>query len=127
MLLGLARWPSVHWELARAYPAASPDARAAIDAIFGGLNIYLGNFIGEFLGELTLNAFFILCAVAMLRAGRRGMAYSGFAIGVVGLLAAFRNTTSAVMPFAEADNYMLPLWLIVLGIALVRAPARTAA
>ena len=27
MLLGLARWPSVHWELARAYPSATAGAR----------------------------------------------------------------------------------------------------
>ena len=125
MLLGLARWPSVHWELARAYPAAAPDTRVAIDAIFRGLNVYLGNFIGEFLGELSLNAFFILCAVAMLRAGRRPMAYGGLAAGAIGLLAALRNATPAVALFAEVDNYLLPVWLIVLGVAFVRLPPRT--
>ena len=70
MLLGLARWPSVHWELARAYPAASPETRATIDAVFRGLNLYLGNYVGEFLGEVSLNAFFILSAVALVKAGQ---------------------------------------------------------
>lgn len=120
MLVGLARWPSVHWELARAYPDASPDARLAIDGLFNGLNVYLGNFIGEFLGELSLNAFFILTATAMLRAGRRWSAYAGLAAGGIGVIAAFRNVTPAVNFIAAADNYVLPLWLIVLGVILLR-------
>ena len=35
----------------------------AIDSIFSGLNVYLGNVIGEFVGELSLNLFFILSGV----------------------------------------------------------------
>jgi hypothetical protein len=121
MLVGLARWPSVHWELARAYAATtSPDARAAMEAVFRGLNVYLGNFIGEFLGELSLNAFFMLSAFALLRAGRRWVGYGGLAVGALGMIAAFRNVTSAVGIFADIDNYVLPLWLIVLGVALLR-------
>jgi hypothetical protein len=120
MLLGLARWPSVHWELARAYPTATPDARVAIDAVFVGLNVYLGNFIGEFLGELALNGFFILVAVAMVSAGHRRVGWIGVAVGVIGVAAAFRNVTTAVGLIAEINNYVLPVWLIVLGIVLVR-------
>ena len=124
MLLGLARWPSIHWELARAYATATPDARVAIAAVFTGLNIYLGNFIGEFLGELALNAFFILSGVALLRAGRRLAGYGGMIAGVVGVLAAFRNVTPAVALVAEANNYVLPIWLIVLGAVLLRTSSR---
>jgi len=120
MLLGLARWPSVHWELARAYATASPDARVAIDAIFSGLNAYLGNFIGEFLGELSLNAFFILSAFALLRAGRRKAGNAGLVVGVIGLFAAFRNVTPAVTLIADVNNYVLPLWLIAMGVVLLR-------
>jgi len=120
LLLGLARWPSVHWELARAYATASPDARFAVDAVFSGLNVYLGNFIGEFLGERSLNAFFILSALAMLRAGRRWVGYGGLAVGALGLTAAFRNVTPAVALIADVNNYVLPLWLIALGVVLLR-------
>jgi len=120
MLLGLARWPSVHWELARAYAAASPDTRIALDVVFRGLNVYLGNYIGEFLGELALNAFFILSAFAMLRAGRRWIGYGGPAAGAIGSIAALRNVTPAVGLIADVDNYVLPLWLIVLGVVLLR-------
>ena len=124
MLLGLARWPSVHWELAQAYVTASPDARLAIDAVFSGLNVYLGNFIGEFLGELSLNAFFILSGVALVRSGRRWVGYAGIAVGAIGMIAAFRNVTAAVGLVAEVNNYVLPLWLTVLGVILLRGQPR---
>src|SRR5687767_13935732 len=38
MMLGLMRWPSIHWELAQAYVAAGPDTRATLAAVFSGLN-----------------------------------------------------------------------------------------
>lgn len=122
MFLGLARWPSVHWELASAYSAAPPDARTTIDAIFAGLNVYLGNYIGEFLGELALNGFFVLVGFAALRSTQVGrwFGYAGIAVGVIGWIAAFRNVTPAVAMVAEANNYVLPLWLIVVGVVLIR-------
>jgi hypothetical protein len=122
MFLGLARWPSVHLELARAYPAASAEGREAIAAIFRGLNVYLGNYIGEFLGELALNAFFVLVGVASLRdvGVRRWFAVGGIVAGSVGWVAMFRNVTALVAPVAALNNYLLPLWLITLGIVLVR-------
>ena len=122
MLLGLARWPSVHWELAQAYGTAPPGGRAAMGAVFDGLNLYLGNFIGEFLGELSLNAFFILSAAALLRSGRTWLGFAGSAAGTLGLVAAFRNVTPAVSAIAEVNNYVLPLWLTALGLALMRWP-----
>lgn len=121
MLMGLARWPSVHWELARAWETASPDARVAIAAVFDGLNTYLGNFIGEFVGELSLNMFFLMTAFALLRAGRRWAAYAGMAAGVIGLIAAFRNVTPALSLVADLNNYVLPLWLIGLGVVMLRS------
>jgi len=123
MLLGLARWPSVHWELARAYPTASADGRTIMDAMFRGLNVYLGNYIGEFLGELSLNAFFICSAYALLKAGRKWAGYAGLAVGAIGILAAFRNATPSVGPIADVNNYVLPLWLIVFGVVLARGRA----
>jgi hypothetical protein len=120
MLLGLARWPSVHWELARAWSSASPDARQAIEAVFRGLNSYLGNYIGEFVGELSLNGFFVLVGIALLRADRRWAGYGGLTAGAIGLIAALRNATTLVAPIAALDNYVLPLWLITLGVVLLR-------
>ena len=123
MLVGLSRWPTIHWELARAYETATPNARLAMEAAFAGLNAYLGNLIGEFLGELALNAFFILSGVALVRAGRSVVGYCGVVAGAIGLVAGLRNVTPAVSLIAEVNNYVLPLWLIVLGVVLVRWPS----
>ena len=60
MMLGLMRWPSVHWHLAQLQATATPEQQQIIAAIFDGLNTYLGNYIGEFLGELSFSTFFLL-------------------------------------------------------------------
>jgi hypothetical protein len=69
MMLGLLRWPSIHWVLAEAYAQGEPAERSAIAALFTGLNSYLGNYIGEFLGELSISVFFLLSALAIPGAG----------------------------------------------------------
>lgn len=123
MTLGLARWPSIHWQLAHAYADAAPDARTAIGAVFEGLNAYLGQYIGEFLGEMCLNAFFVLSGFAALRSPGvpPWTGYAGVAAGVVGIIAAFRNVTTLVAPIADLNNYFLPLWLLAFGAVLVRS------
>ena len=120
MMAGLMRWPSVHWELARAYAGAAPEQRPLFDAVFLGLNRYLGNYIGEFLGEFTLSLFFLLSAMAMLRAGQRWIGSLGVLTAVLGMIGMFRNVTDLVAPAAEVNNYLLPLWMIVFGVSLLR-------
>lgn len=123
MMLGLLRWPSIHWDLAQAYAAGSEADRAAIGAIFAGLNSFLGNYVGEFLGELSFSLFFLLSGLAMLARGsrfsRRG-GYAGVFTAVAGLIGMFRNVTDVVDPIAAVNNYLLPLWMIVFGVYLVR-------
>lgn len=122
MMLGLLRWPSMHWRLAERYDVADASERKAIAALFDGSNSYLGNYLGEFLGELTFSAFFVLTAWALLRSGRarRPIAWLGLATGALGWVGMFRNVTSAVAPIAAINNYLLPTWMIVLGIVLLR-------
>jgi hypothetical protein len=130
MMLGLLRWPSVHWTLAGAYARGDEAERAAIAAVFAGLNSYLGNYIGEFLGELCVSVFFGLSALAMLGKGTgfpRWMGYLGVATAAAGLVGMFRNVTGAVAPVAAVNNYLLPLWMIVFGVGLVRAGGSGAA
>ena len=120
MMLGLLRWPSIQWELARAYAVSGPDARIVLTAVFDGLNRYLGNYLGEFVGELSLNAFFLLSARAMWR-GRmlpRWVAGFGLASGALGWIAMWRNVTDVVAPVAALNNAVLPLWMIVFGVGL---------
>jgi uncharacterized protein DUF4386 len=123
MMLGLLRWPSIHWALAQAYEAAAASERAVIAALFAGLNSYLGNYIGEFLGELSFSLFFLLSALAMLARESgfpRWMAYLGLLTAVAGLIGMFRNVSNVVDPVAEVNNYLLPLWMIVFGVGLLR-------
>lgn len=122
MMLGLMRWPSVHWHLALAFQQAGPEERVAIAAVFDGLNTYLGNFLGEFLGELSFSVFFLLTSTVWLQTPRlpRWIGWAGVCTAVLGLVGMFRNVTAAVAPVAELNNYLLPLFMIVLGVALMR-------
>lgn len=122
MMLGLMRWPSVHWELARAWGPAGPETRVALAALFDGLNRYMGNFVGEFLGELSFSMFFILSAVGLRRhpGAPRYLAWSSLATGILGLVGMWRNVTPAVSVVAGIDNYLLPLWMLVFGGWLLR-------
>ncbi len=132
MMLGLMRWPSVHWELARAWATAADGDRLVLAAIFDGLNRYLGNFIGEFVGEFSFSMFFVLSGVGLARHSRapRWLGWWGIATGVLGLIGMWRNVTPAVDAVAAANNYLLPAWMIGFGVWLVGvsralAPSRT--
>lgn len=123
MMTGLLRWSSLHWQLALAYPDASPAAREAISAVFAASNSYLGNFIGEFLGELFLNSFFLCAAIVLTRAAgsaRRWLLVAGASASLLGGLAMLRNVAGWVEPIAALNNVVLPIWMLVLGVALVR-------
>jgi len=122
MMLGLMRWPSIHWHLAGAFAQAAPPEQAVIAATFDGLNTYLGNFIGEFLGELGISMFFLLTSFVWLRSAQRArwVGWIGVATAVAGLIGMFRNVTTIVAPVAAVNNYLLPLFMIILGVVFVR-------
>ncbi len=126
MCLGLMRWPSLHWMLAEGYARADDATRIAIDAMFNGLNVYLGNYIGEFLGETLLAAFFLLTGRSMLAENRypAWLGWGGIAFALLFTVGAFRNVTVIVQPIADLNNALLPLWMIALGIALIRYGTR---
>jgi hypothetical protein len=123
MMLGLLRWPSIHWTLAQSYVNGTEAERLAISATFAGLNAFLGNYIGEFLGELAFSVFFLLSALAMLARKAsfpRWAGYLGVVTAVAGLIGMFRNVTDTVAPVAAVNNYLLPLWMIIFGVVLLR-------
>ncbi|HLA13499.1 MAG TPA: hypothetical protein VJZ25_00615, partial [Gemmatimonadaceae bacterium] len=91
--------------------------------VFSGLNSFLGNFLGEFLGEVSLNLFFLLSSVAMLTNPRRfpgWIAYSGSLAAFAGLVGMFRNATPLLDPVASANHYLLPVWMFIFGVSLIR-------
>ena len=125
MMLGLMRWPSVHWHLALAFAHAAPPEQGVLAAVFDGLNAYLGNYIGEFLGELSFSAFFLLTSIVWLQSPRshKWIGWVGVGTAAFGLVGMFRNVTGAAAPIAALNNYLLPAFMIILGVALVRWPA----
>lgn len=122
MMLGLVRWPTLHWHLALAFGHASAPEQAVLSALFDGLNTYLGNYIGEFLGELAFSVFFLLTSLVWLQTHRlpRWVGWLGVFTATAGLAGMFRNVTMVVAPIAAVNNYLLPFFMIVLGIALAR-------
>lgn len=121
MCLGLMRWPSLHWTLAEAYSQAGSATKGSLEAVFNGMNLYIGNYIGEFLGETTLAAFFLLSGSSMLAEARfpKWLGWSGVVFSFLFLVGAFRNVTTAVQVVADVNNGLLPLWMIVMGTGLI--------
>ena len=124
MMLGLMRWPSIHWHLALAFERAAPPEQAVLASVFDGLNTYLGNYIGEFLGELSFSGFFLLTSIVWLQSPRssRWIGWLGLVTAASGFLGMFRNIFGPVAPIAALNNYLLPAFMIVLGVALARWP-----
>lgn len=121
MCLGLMRWPSIHWALAEIYSGAAPETKSSIEAIFNGLNLYLGNYIGEFLGETALATFFLLAGLSLFNEPRfsRWLGWLLMSFAVLFGIGAFRNVTRTVQFVADVNNALLPLSMIALGMSLV--------
>jgi hypothetical protein len=123
MCLGLMRWPSIHWALAEvySYEYGAAETKSSIEVVFNGLNLYLGNYIGEFLGETALAAFFLLTGLSMLKEARfpKWLGWSGVIFALLFAVGAFRNVMSSVQLVADVNNALLPLAMIALGVSLV--------
>lgn len=122
MSAGLARWPTLHHALAQRFVHAGANEQELLAARFDAANLYLGNVTGEFVGELLLSTWFSTLALALLRGigAPRHLGYLGLFTAVSMVLGAFRNVTEVVDSVAELNNILLPLWLVVLGVALTR-------
>lgn len=124
MLTGLIRWPTIHWIMAERWAAAAPAARESMTALFVSLNRWLGNVIGEFIGELALSGFFMATARSMqLEGGRRWLSMSGYLVGTLGVVGALRNVMPLTQGASAVNNMVLPVWLIVLGVVMLRRRA----
>lgn len=115
MLLGLVRWPSIHDVLASRWAMASAEQRETYAAIFDAANCYLGNLLGELLGELSLAGWFACVGVALRRSERRlGGAFMLAASAIVAV-GALRRLTTAVAPVAALGHVVLPAGLLAIA------------
>lgn len=122
MLLGLSRWTSIHAMLASRWASASTAQREIYATIFDASNRYLGNWVGELLGELSLAGWFACIGVALRRSERPlGGTLVLAAAGIVAL-GALRQLTSVVAPIAELANIVLPVGLLAIA-GFMLAPA----
>jgi Domain of unknown function (DUF4386) len=128
--LGLARWPFLVPQLARAYagPASSQDTREAIRVVFEAFHRYLGVGVGECLGYLLTGAWTTLVGVAMLQSSpfEAWLALPGIIIGLFLIV----GSLEFVGPF-EREGWKLAgvlvpttyiawsLWLILAGLVLL--------
>jgi len=128
LMLGLLRWSSIHFELARFYQTADGSQREVIDAVFLGLNSYLGNYIGEFLGEGMMHGFLLLSAMAMLRTPGfpKWLGWIGIIVSGLNLVAVFRNVSVVAESVQDGLNMLMlfPVWLVIFGIGLIRFAAK---
>lgn len=119
MTIGLARWSTLQWTLAEALSQATPDRAAAITSVSDAMNGFLGNALGEFVGELALYGVFAAFTMLLWRRGARALAALGAVTTVAGWIGMVRNITPTVNAIATLSNVLLPLFLIVLGARLL--------
>jgi hypothetical protein len=125
--LGLARWPFLVPELARAYadPASSQATREATTVAFDSFHRYLGIGIGECLGYLLTGGWTTLVGAAMLQSSafEAWLAWPGIIIGLLLIV----GSLEFVGRFEEKDwKAIIPvtyiawsLWLVIVGVVLV--------
>jgi hypothetical protein len=128
--LGLARWPFLVPQLARAYadPASSQARREATRAVFDSFHRYLGIGIGECLGYLLTGAWTLLVGVAMLQSStfEAWLAWPGIIIGLFLIVGSLEfvgrfeeqgwKLAGTIVPMAYIA---WSLWLVLSGLVLL--------
>ena len=130
--LGLARWPFLVPELARAYadPASSQATREATAAAFDSFHRYLGIGIGECLGYLLTGSWTLLVGIAMLQSSafEAWLAWPGIIIGLFLILGSLEFVGRFEEQGWKLAGTIVPityiawsLWLILSGLVLLIA------
>lgn len=131
--MGLWRWVFVVPGLARAHAEGDAAARVAAERAFDLLNAYGGVAVGEHLGQLLLAAFVLCLATLQGRRRLRTSAITGFATAAAiaagateGVALALGRDGAAFSLLTIAGFLGLTLWLVMTGLAHLRAPAPAA-
>jgi hypothetical protein len=128
--LGLARWPFLVPELARAYadPASSQATREAAAVAFESFHRYLGIGIGECLGYLLTGAWTMLVGVAMLQSSafEAWLAWPGMIIGLFLIVGSLEFVGRFEEQGWKLAGVIVPItyiawsvWLLLSGLVLV--------
>lgn len=125
-VLGLIRWPFLVPYLANVYvdPASSAATRDAVALVFQAFGHYAGNGVGENMGYLLTSVWTLLIALVI----RRSLLFAPW-LGWVGIPIALGIFAGVFVPLGiaaastiNAFSYILwALWLVVLGIVLLRS------
>jgi hypothetical protein len=129
-LIGFLRWVFVVPALADGYAAGDPTTKAAVAAAWTAQHQFGGALLGEHLGQLLAIAWSITVSVLVLRTGMlwRWVGWAGLAASVLHLFNQGDILATAVPGFPVFDlagfagSTLWGLWVIALGVAVLRAP-----
>jgi hypothetical protein len=83
--------------------------------MFDAANRYLGNLIGELLGELVLAGWFLSIGLALRLAERPRWGWAMTIAGAIVALGALRQLSSVFDPIAAVSNVVLPIGLFAIA------------
>jgi hypothetical protein len=134
-LVGFLRWVFVVPPLAASYAAGDDTQRAAIDAAWVAQHQFGGALLGEHLGQLLVVAWSVVVCVVILRSALlpRWVGVTGLVVSAVYFLNQGDVLATAVPDFPVWDLAGLlgstgwGLWVIALGVAVLRRRADTTA
>jgi hypothetical protein len=131
-LIGFLRWVFVVPALAESYAAGDATTKAAVAAAWTAQHQFGGALLGEHLGQLLAIAWSITISVLILRTGIlwRWVGWAGLVASVLYLSGQGDILATAVPDFPVWDlgglvgSTLWGLWVIALGVAVLRAPIR---
>jgi hypothetical protein len=131
-LIGFLRWVFVVPMLADAYVSGDPTTKAAVAAAWMAQHQFGGALLGEHLGQLLAIGWSITLSVLVLRSGMlaRWVGWAGLVASVLYLFNQGDILATAVPGFPVVDlagfigSTLWGVWVIALGVAVLRAPIR---
>ena len=131
-LIGFLRWVFVVPPLADSYTAGDPTTKAAVAAAWMAQHQFGGALLGEHLGQLLAIGWSITISVLIVRTRMlwRWVGWAGLVASVLYLFNQGDILATAVPGFPVFDlagfigSSLWAIWLIALGVAVLRAPIR---
>jgi hypothetical protein len=131
-LIGFLRWVFVVPALADSYGSGDPATKVAVAAAWTAQHQFGGALLGEHLGQLLAIGWSITVSVLVLRSGMlaRWVGWAGLIASGLYLTSQGDILATAVPDFPVSDlggllgSSMWGLWVLALGVAVLRAPTR---